>query len=65
MVGFVSSAVAMVISILHTESGRTSVASALGISFIYFFTIAATQPPLYGAEIVTTPPPFIDFFIRR
>ncbi len=31
----------------------------------YFFTIAAIQPPLYGAEIVTTLPGCMVFFIRR
>ena len=32
---------------------------------LYFFTIATTQPPLYGAEIVITRPPWMVFFIRR
>lgn len=31
----------------------------------HFFTIAATQPPLYGAVSVTTPPPLIVLFVLR
>ena len=35
------------------------------VGLVHFLTIAAIQPPLYGAEMVTTLPPSIVFFIRR
>ncbi len=32
---------------------------------VYFFTIATTQPPLYGADSVTTRPPWMVLLILR
>ncbi len=56
---------AVVVVVALFEMALSGMASLPSNRFVYFFTIAATQPPLYGAESVTTPPPSIVFFIRR